>query len=142
MERTRGIFRRPFVWIILVIVGAIALSSFFTGGQEYTKVDTSVALAELRNGDVKKALLEDREQNLQLDLNRKISVNNVQTDHIHANIPANATDEIFTELTDLKAASKIESFDVSYTKDSVLLSFLINLLPIAVLVILLLLFMS
>ena len=47
MERTRGIFRRPFVWIILVIVGAIALSSFFTGGQEYTKVDTSVALAEL-----------------------------------------------------------------------------------------------
>ena len=45
MERTRGIFRRPVVWIILVIIGAIALSSFFTGGQEYTKVDTSVALA-------------------------------------------------------------------------------------------------
>jgi cell division protease FtsH len=142
MERTRGIFRRPFVWIILVIVGAIALSSFFTGGQEYTKVDTSVALAELRNGDTKKALLEDREQNLQLDLTHKINVNNVQTDHIHANVPANSTDEVFTELRDLKDAGKIESYDVSFTKDSVLLSFLINLLPIAVLVILLLLFMS
>ena len=38
MERTRGIFRRPVVWIVLVIVGAIALSSFFTGGQEYHSV--------------------------------------------------------------------------------------------------------
>ncbi len=142
MERTRGIFRRPFVWIILVIVGAIALSSFFTGGTEYTKVDTSAALSTLRSGDVKKALLEDREQNLALDLNKKITINGAQTDHIHANIPAQSTDEIFKELQDLEASNKIESFDTSFTKDSVLLSFLINLLPIAVLVILLLLFMS
>ncbi len=142
MERTRGIFRRPFVWIILVIIGAIALSSFFTGGTEYTKVDTSAALAALRNGDVKKALLEDREQNLALDLNEKITINGAQTDHIHANFPAETTDELFKELQDLDAANKIETFDISFTKDSVLLSFLINLLPIAVLVILLLLFMS
>jgi cell division protease FtsH len=126
----------------LVIVGAIALSSFFTGGTEYTKVDTSVALSELRSGDVKKALLEDREQNLALDLNKQITINGTQTDHIHANIPAQSTDEIFAELQDLKASNKIETFDTSFTKDSVLLSFLINLLPIAVLVILLLLFMS
>src|SRR4029453_11221047 len=142
MERTRGIFRRPFVWIILVIVGAIALSSFFTGGQEYTKVDTSGELTELSTGDPKKALLEDREQNLHLGLTKKTNVNGVQTDHIHANVPANSTNQIFTELRDLKAGNKIESYDVSFTKDSVLLSFLINLLPIAVLVILLLLFMS
>ena len=142
MERTRGIFRRPFVWIILVIVGAIALSSFFTGGTEYTKVDTSVALSELRSGDVKKALLETREQNLALDLNKKITVDGTQTDHIHANFPAQSEDELFKELQDLEAANKIETFDASFTKDSVLLSFLINLLPIAVLVILLLLFMS
>jgi len=31
-------------------------------------VDTSVALAQLRDGNVKKAVLEDREQNLNLDL--------------------------------------------------------------------------
>ena len=35
MERTRGIFRRPVVWIVLVIIAAIALSSLFTGGQDY-----------------------------------------------------------------------------------------------------------
>jgi cell division protease FtsH len=142
MERTRGIFRRPVVWIILVIVGAIALSSFFTGGQEYTKVDTSVALAELRNGNVKKAVLEDREQNLQLDLRNKIDVKGTQTDHVNAQLPSAAIGTIFNEIDSMDRSGKIDDFDTRVTKESVLLSFLFNLLPIAVLVILLLLFMS
>jgi len=119
MERTRGIFRRPVVWIILVIVGAIALSTFFTGGQEYTKVETSVALDELRNGNVKKALLQDRAQ-----------------------LPAESIDETWNEFGELKRTGKLDSYDASFTKDNVLLGFLLNLLPIAVIVILLLLFMS
>ncbi len=49
MERTR-FFRRPVVWIILVIAGAIALSSLFTSGPSYHKVDTSVALDQLDTG--------------------------------------------------------------------------------------------
>ena len=48
MERTR-FFRRPVVWIILVIIGAIALSSFFTSGPSYQRVDTSVALERLKH---------------------------------------------------------------------------------------------
>jgi cell division protease FtsH len=142
MERTRGIFRRPVVWIILVIVGAIALSTFFTGGQEYTKVETSVALDALRNGDVKKVLLQDREQNLQLDLRAQREVEGRQTDRISAQVPAEAIDEIWTEIVSLKQTAKLESYDASFTKDNVLLGFLLNLLPIAVIVILLLLFMS
>src|SRR4029453_15167165 len=46
MERTR-FFRRPVVWIILVIIGAIVLSSFFTSGPSYQRVDTSVAQERL-----------------------------------------------------------------------------------------------
>ena len=142
MERTRGIFRRPVVWIILVIVGAIALSSFFTGGQEYTKVDTSAALSQLRSGNVVKAVLEDREQNLVLDLKTKIDVKGVQTTHINAQVPAASVNSVWAEFNTLEASGKLPVFDTKVTKDSVLLSFLINLLPIAVLVILLLLFMS
>jgi cell division protease FtsH len=142
MERTRGIFRRPVVWIILVIVGAIALSTFFTGGQEYTKVETSVALDELRNGNVKKVLLQDREQNLQLDLRAQRDVEGRQTERISAQVPAEAIDEIWTEIVSLKQTGKLETYDASFTKDNVLLGFLLNLLPIAVIVILLLLFMS
>src|SRR5690348_12536279 len=113
MERTRGFFRRPLVWIILVIVAAIALSTLFTGGADYTKVDTSVALTELANGDTKKVVFEDREQNLQLELSRKITVNGgTQTDRIQANVPAESTDEVFAQLQDLKNAGKISDFDV------------------------------
>jgi cell division protease FtsH len=142
MERTRGFFRRPFVWIILVIIAAIGLSSLFTGGTEYTKVDTSVALTELANGDTTKVVLQDREQNLELTLSHKINVNNTDTDHIQANIPANSTGDLLNQIRDLKTTGKIQDYDVQFTKDSVWLSFLLNLLPIAVLVILLLFFMS
>src|ERR1700755_1067836 len=100
MERTRGIFRRPVVWIILVVVGAIVLSSFITGGQEYTKVDTSAALTELRNGNVQKAVLEDREQDLKLDLKKSIDVKGA-TPHITTQVPAEAMDHIWTEVNSL-----------------------------------------
>ena len=142
MERTRGIFRRPLVWVILVVAGAIALSSLFTGGQDYTKVDTSAALVQLRDGNVSKAVLEDREQNVVLDLKKSIDVKGQQTTHINAQVPAMSTDEIWGEFNSLSSAGKLADFDTKVTKDSPWLSFLINLLPIAVLVILLLLFMS
>src|SRR6202007_2692990 len=49
---------------------------------------------------------------------------------------------IYSNLNDLKKNEKIDSFDTKVTKDSVLLGLLFNLVPIGVLVILLLLFMS
>jgi cell division protease FtsH len=142
MERTR-FFRRPLVWIILVIVGAFALSSLFTGGGGYQKVDTSVALAELQSGSVKKAIVADKEQTLRLELPAKKTFNGKETDKIEAQYPAEASDEIWKQLTDLKAEGKITGdINTEVTEDSVFLTLLVNLLPIAVLVILLLLFMS
>jgi cell division protease FtsH len=142
MERTR-FFRRPVVWIILVIIGAIALSSFFTSGPSYTKADTSVALQQLRDGNVSKALVQDKEQTLQLDLKSKISVKGAQTDKIQAQYLANTQPQLFTELNSLQGEGKIDKgWSTDVTQDSVFLSLLINLLPIAVLVVLLLLFMS
>ena len=88
MERTRGIFRRPVVWIILVIIGAIALDQLLHRrpgvheGRHVGRARRSCATA-----NVKKAVLEDREQNLSLDLNKKIDVNGQQTDHIIAQYP-------------------------------------------------------
>src|SRR3954451_11840137 len=72
MERTR-FFRRPVVWFIIVILGAIAASTLFTGGASYKKVDSAKALALLNSGSVKKALLEDKEQTLNLDLKQNLN---------------------------------------------------------------------
>src|SRR5690242_4786371 len=142
MERTR-FFRRPVVWIILVIIGAIALSSFFTSGPSYTKTDTSFALEQLSKGNVSKALVQDKEQTLNLDLKTKVPVKDTQTNKIQAQYPANTQDELYNELNQLQSQGKLSGgWSTDVTQDSVFLSLLINLLPIAVLVVLLLLFMS
>jgi cell division protease FtsH len=141
MERTR-FFRRPVVWIVLVIIAAIALSSLFTGGASYTKADTSVVLSQVRAGNAKKVLLEDKEQTLDLELKNKIDVKGTSTDRIQAQLPALSIGTVQAELDKLTTEGKISGYDTKVTKDSVLLSLLVNLLPIAFLVVLLLIFMS
>ncbi|MEN3310146.1 MAG: cell division protease FtsH [Micromonosporaceae bacterium] len=131
------------VWIILVIIGALALSSLFTRGASYTKVTTSDVLAQISSGNVHKVLIEDKEQTIDLDLKNKVSFNGTTTDKVQAQVPALAIDTVYNQLVEAKQKGQIDgAVDTKVTKDSVLLSLLLNLLPIAVLVILLLLFMS
>jgi cell division protease FtsH len=142
MERTR-IFRRPIFWIFVVIAGAILVSQMFTSGPSYKDVDTSVALAQLDKGDIKKATILDKEQTLQLELNSKIKLpDGTETDRIQAQYPSGQDVDIYTNVVDAQKAGKATTFTTEVTKESVLLSLLVNLLPIAILVILLLLFMS
>ncbi|MFC0533451.1 ATP-dependent zinc metalloprotease FtsH [Phytohabitans kaempferiae] len=143
MERTR-FFRRPVVWIILVIIGAIALSSFFTGGPSYHKVDTSVALQQLnQTGGIKEAIFKDKEQTLQLDLQNRAKFGDTETDKIEAQFPYAVGDDIWNDVLEAQSAGRIQGpVNAEVSEDSVFLTLLVNLLPIAILVILLLLFMS
>jgi cell division protease FtsH len=143
MERTR-IFRRPIFWIFVVIAGAILVSQMFTSGPSYKDVDTSVALEQLDKGGIKKALILDKEQTLQLELKDKIKLpDGTETDRIQAQYPSGADTDIYNKVTAAKSGGKIDNvWSTEVTKESVLLSLLVNLLPIAILVILLLLFMS
>jgi cell division protease FtsH len=142
MERTR-FFRRPMVWIILVIIAAIALSSLFTRGASYQKVATSDLVAQINSGNVHKALIEDKEQTIDLDLKKQATFNGTTTNKIQAQVPASAVDSVYNTVMQAKQADRIDgTVDTKVTRESILLSLLLNLLPIAVLVILLLLFMS
>ncbi len=139
MERTR-FFRRPVVWIVLVILGAILLSSLFTGGDTYKKVDTSKAVELLHAGQASKVLLEDKEQTLSIDLKGKDK--DLGTDKVQAQVPADATGALYADLEKLKSENKLDKYDVKVTKDNVFFSLLLNLLPVGLLVVLFLLFMS
>ncbi|MFV2086899.1 ATP-dependent zinc metalloprotease FtsH [Micromonospora sp. LOL_021] len=142
MERTR-FFRRPVVWIILVIIGAIALSSFFTNGPSYHKVDTSVALERLEQGGIDKAIFQDREQTLRLDLAEPEEFGDTETDRIEAQFPYEVGDQIWTDVLAAKEAGRVTGpAEAEVSSDSIFITLLVNLLPIAILVILLLLFMS
>ncbi|MEU4618450.1 ATP-dependent zinc metalloprotease FtsH [Actinoplanes sp. NPDC023801] len=142
MERTR-FFRRPVVWIILVIIGVVALSTVFTSGPSYQRVETSVALDRLNQPGIKKIVQKDKEQTLQIDLEQSATFDGKSTDKIEAQYPYELTDEIFTQVDQAKKQGRISGpVDTTVSGDNILLSILINLLPIAILVVLLLLFMS
>jgi cell division protease FtsH len=137
MERTRFV-RRPLFWIIVVIMGALLLGSIFTGGDEYKKVDTSVALAQIDSGNFTRVRVEDKEQRLQIQTKNEVK----GSKKIQASFPYEAGDEIFDVLRDQQTEGKNIVFDAKVTKESVFVTLLISLLPIAILVILLFLFMS
>jgi cell division protease FtsH len=142
MERTR-FFRRPVVWIILVIIGVVALSTVFTSGPSYQRVETSVALDRLNQPGIKKVVQKDKEQTLQIDLEQAATFDGKSTDKIEAQYPYELTDEIFNQVDQAKKQGRITGpVDTTVSGDNILLSILINLLPIAILVVLLLLFMS
>src|SRR5207248_1575388 len=73
-----------------------------------------------------------------LDLKNKVD----GVDKVQAQVPADAIGPLYADLNKLKANEKLGSFDTKVTKDSVFVGLLVNLLPIGVLVVLLLLFMS
>ncbi|MEV4623461.1 ATP-dependent zinc metalloprotease FtsH [Asanoa sp. NPDC049573] len=145
MERTR-FFRRPVVWIILVIAGAIALSSLFTGGPSYHRVDTSVALQQLNNGprdSISKVTFQDKEQTLQINLAQSQKFGDTTTNRIEAQFPSEVGDQIWNDVQNAQTAQRINGpVDTQVSGDNVLLSLLVNLLPIVLLVVLLLFFMS
>ncbi|GIF65139.1 ATP-dependent zinc metalloprotease FtsH [Asanoa ishikariensis] len=145
MERTR-FFRRPVVWIILVIAGAIALSSLFTGGPSFHRVDTSVALQQLNSGpanSIQEVTFQDKEQTLQMTLAQPQKFGDTNTNRIEAQFPAEVGDEIWNDVQNAKTADRISGdIDTQVSGDNVLLSLLVNLLPIVLLVVLLLFFMS
>ncbi|HWG99347.1 MAG TPA: ATP-dependent zinc metalloprotease FtsH [Pilimelia sp.] len=142
MERTR-FFRKPVVWIILVVIGAISLGSLFTGEPNYHRVETSVALERLGKGGIAEAVVRDKEQTLQLDLKSREKFGDTTTDKIEAQFPAEVADTIWQRVVAADDAGRIEGpVDTEVTEESILVSLLVNLLPIAILVILLLLFMS
>ena len=81
----------------MVIIGAIALSTLFSGGPSYTKVNTSDIAAQLNSGNVQKVLIEDKEQTIDLDLKQKPTFDNTSTDKIQAQVPAGAVDDFYKD---------------------------------------------
>ena len=123
--------------IILMIVGF----SFFANNERgYAEVDTSVALAQVDAGNVKEALIEDREQQLRLELTEPVSPAEGEdaTDKIIAKYPERAADQIF----DRVAAAEPEKYDTEVTQQGFLMQMVSFLLPMLILFGLLFFFMS
>ncbi|MBN9645094.1 ATP-dependent zinc metalloprotease FtsH [Corynebacterium mendelii] len=114
------------------LIAAVALIALYVmtivtdDTRGYRTVDTSIAVAQLADGNVKKARIDDREQTLNLQLTKAIKVEDKEgVDKITTQYPARTSPKIF----ELVEKAEPESFTTKVTKDSFLGSMLMMMLP-------------
>jgi cell division protease FtsH len=133
MERKK-IFRSVWLWIAVVVAVGFIASSFFRSDGGYEQVSTSTALAQLADGNVDSATINDKEQTLDLDLKTAIEGSTKVT----ASFPAGAADDVFDAVRGAgENGSGTTSFDTNVTQDNLLVSLLVSFLPFVLLLLLL-----
>ncbi|WP_236006648.1 ATP-dependent zinc metalloprotease FtsH [Nakamurella leprariae] len=130
MDRKR-LLRSPLVWIGVVLVLYLVWSFFSDDTRGYSQQPTSVALAQLQDGNVAEAMIDDKEQRLRLTLNDAVD----GSTKIYTQYPAGASEQIFDQVESAKAAGRISGdFDTTVTTDSALFSLLIYLIPVGLII--------
>ncbi len=130
MDKKR-LLRSPLVWIAVVLVLYLMYSFFADETRGYVAQPTSVALAQLKDGNVKQATIDDKEQRLRLDLNNPVD----GATQIYTSYPAQAADQIFD---DVQAATISGGYNTTVTSESTLFSLLIYLIPVGLIILFLL----
>ncbi|WKD58691.1 ATP-dependent zinc metalloprotease FtsH [Corynebacterium caspium] len=127
------------------VLAAVLLVTFFVislltdSTRTFTKVDTSVAITQLHENNVKSARIEDREQRLRLELKEPIKVKEREgIKELITQYPARTSPDIFAAVKE----SQVEDFDTVVSKDSFLMSMISVLLPMLILFGLLMFFFS
>ena len=129
MDRKR-LLRNPLIWILAAVLVFFAFSVLFDDTRGYTQVDTSVAIAQIQNGNVKNALIEDREQRLRLTLTNEVE----GSTQIITQYPA---DTSATVLSALETASNKPTFNTVVHQDSFLTQMLIFIVPLGIVLLIL-----
>ncbi len=129
MDRKR-LLRNPLIWILAAVLVFFAFSVLFDDTRGYTSVDTSVALAQIQNGNVKSALVEDREQRLRLTLTNEVD----GSTQILTQYPADTSGTIVSAL---ETASNKPTFNTVVHQDSFLTQMLIFIVPLGIVLLIL-----
>ncbi|HEX3787633.1 MAG TPA: ATP-dependent zinc metalloprotease FtsH [Pseudonocardiaceae bacterium] len=125
MDRKR-LLRNPLLWIVALLLVYYAFSTLFNSTRDYTQVSTSIAVTQITDGNVKSAQIDDKEQQVQLDLNKPVNGDS----KIIAFFPSgNAVNEIYDNLN-----TKHVNYDTKVTQGSFWSQILIYLIPLGLLV--------
>ncbi|GAA1942187.1 ATP-dependent zinc metalloprotease FtsH [Amycolatopsis minnesotensis] len=136
MDRKR-VLKNPLLWIVAIVLLWVAASQLFDSDRGFTQAPTSLAIQQIKAGNVKEANIEDKEQRLKLQLTNKIDVDGQQADQIIAEFPALAADQIYGTLLDAKNGTAALKFNTTVTQSSWLSQMLIMAIPLGLLLLLL-----
>jgi len=129
--------RRPLFWILVAIIAVTVFGQISSGSNQFTKIETSQAMAAITKGEVESANIVDREQVIQLVLKPGQAINGstkVEASYISGQEPI---------LVDLLTANQPpKEWDVTVPKTNIFISILFTLGPIILLAFLLLFFMG
>ena len=129
--------RRPLFWILLAIVVVTFVGQISSGGNQFTKVDTSQAMAAITRGDVEAATIVDRDQVIRLVLKPGAAIKGatkVEASYVTGQEP------VLVDL--LSATPPPKDWNVNVPRTNLLVSILFTLGPIILLFFLLLFFMG
>jgi cell division protease FtsH len=129
MDRKR-LLRNPLIWILAAILIYFTFSVLFDDTRGYKQVPTSTALAQIESGNVREALIEDKEQRLRLTLNQPVD----GSTQIITQYPLQTSGQIFTSL---QQASNDPTFNTNVRQESFLVTMLIYLIPLGLVLLIL-----
>ncbi len=130
MNRKR-ILRSWWLWAIVILFCFLVVPSLFASGSGYHSVSTSDALQQVRDGNVTKAVQQDKEQTLQLELKKSLDG---KYKKISAQYPSDAASQVFTDLENAAVKDTKLDYSTHVSKDNPWLSLLVSLLPILLIV--------
>jgi cell division protease FtsH len=128
MNRKR-ILRSWWLWAAVILFAFLILPNLLSSGSGYHGVSTGDAIAQIEKGNVTKAVQEDKEQTLLLQL--KTPFENKYS-KISTQYAADSSSTVFNDLE--KASQKGTQFNVKVSKENAWLSVLVSLLPILLIV--------
>ena len=129
MDRKR-LLRNPLLWILAAILVYFTFSVLFDDTRGYTQVPTSTALEQITSGNVKDALVEDREQRLRLTLNQPVQ----GSTQVITQYPAQTSGAI---VESLQQAPNDPTFNTTVRQDSFLVTMLVYLIPLGLVLLIL-----
>jgi cell division protease FtsH len=131
----RKILRGPIFWIAIAVLFVLIGSSFISGIGAPTQVDTSQAISDIQAGNVDTATIIDRDQVLELTLKDGSKIRSSYVAGQGVNLQ-----ELLQEKSD--AGQLPGGYNIVVPTESVLVTLLISLLPIALIVLLFFFLMS
>jgi cell division protease FtsH len=133
--KKRNLLSGPIFWIVLAIAVFFAASQLVSGANGPEQVTTSKAMAAIESGQVKSAVVRDRDQLVVLNL---IDGSQVQAQYI-----LDQGMEFIGALQSAQFEGQLsDGYDVEISRDSIWVTLLINFLPILLLIFLMFFFMS
>jgi cell division protease FtsH len=129
MDRKR-LLRNPLIWILAAILVYFTFSVLFDDTRGFKQEPTSVALAQIESGNVREALIEDKEQRLRLTLNQPVD----GSTQIITQYPLDTSAQV---LTALQQAQNKPEFNTTVRQESFLVTMLIYLIPLGLVLLIL-----